>query len=534
MMGLGDAYQDSTDRTLAVMASAPLEPEKPKPKYSAWSAIPRAVAGAFAETAGNLLDTASAYGQVAAAAGGLGPGFDPDVQKNRAKTLEAYDRLKTEGIDWRPEISRPQYEFARDLRPDPLTAGVAENIVFSVTKGLTKAIGAGTVLGPAGGAVAFGASEGMTTAEDLADQGVDQATRTQVGAVTAALNTAGMALPVAGKTIAGTVGLAVTGGPASFIAQQQATRSILEAADYGEIAQQYDPLDPVGLAVSTLLPLGFGAWVMRGSFRGAKAQKPADGTIPARAAESATATPETMPAPTQEQLDAAMVQNLTALHDIEEAGRSTTILAEPPKFIQPIQITAPIFKKSGVIDAQATEAMLPAVQGGFVRLYRAESSSMGFDDVFHSDGLSAHAPGDMQGKFYTTDLSYADYYRSSYGKNATIHYIDVPSEALASREISPGEYVVDVSAIQQTATVKTDDQTQGGHVAALVDRVEAMRQSAPDMPVALREDGTPATIAEELDAIRRQVQEGTDTELGAMDADLLRVAAECALATGTA
>lgn len=318
-MGLLDAYQDSTDTVLNVMAARPLEPEAPKPKHSAWSVLPRAMAAGVQEVAGNVLDTASAFGQVAAASGGLTPGFDPDAKKNRAQTLEAYDKLKTEGINWRSEEGQVYYDFARNLRPDPLTAGAAEQVVFGLGKGLTKAIGAAATLGTAGGAVAFGTSEGMTTAEDLAVQGVDQATRTKAGAVAGVINAAGIALPVAGRTLAETAGLVLVGGPGSFVAQQQLTRSILENANYGEIAKQFDPLDPVGLVVSTLLPAGFAAYAKRGGFAAKPAPK-ADGQtepeIAPQPQEVAPVEPAVAPiAATQDNIDAAMVHNLTAARD---------------------------------------------------------------------------------------------------------------------------------------------------------------------------------------------------------------------------
>ena len=113
------------------------------------------------------------------------------------------------------------------------------------------------------GAVLTGADEGMTVADDLKQQGVDLGTRTAVGAVVGVATGLGVALPVAGKTLAQTAGLVVAGGPVSFMAQQQAVRSILQAQDYSKLAEQYDPLDPVGLAVSTLIPAGFGAWGVR-------------------------------------------------------------------------------------------------------------------------------------------------------------------------------------------------------------------------------------------------------------------------------
>ena len=52
------------------------------------------------------------------------------------------------------------------------------------------------------------------------------------------------------------------------------------------------------------------------------------------------------------------------------------------------------------------------------------------------------------------------------------------------------------------------------------------------MPVGVTEDGTHITAREELEAIRREAAEGTDTTLGADDAPLLQVAAECFLSSG--
>lgn len=306
-MGLGDAFQESTDTALRVMASRPFDLEPPKPKHSAWSVIPRAVAGAFVEVGGNIMDVASAYGQVVAATSANANPLIPESLTDRKERQDLYEKLKTQGINWQPEESRANYRMAQDLRPDPITAGTAENIVFAVTKGLTKAIGAGMITGPVAGAGIFGASEGLQTAEDLAAQGVDLATRTKAGAVSGVMNAAGMALPVAGKTLAGTAALVAVGGPAQFMAQQAATRHILQSADYGRLAQQFDPLDPVGLAVATLLPAGFATWAKLGAKGGTK---PANsGTKPA---ESGTATPE--------QIDAAMVHNLTIARDAHEAA----------------------------------------------------------------------------------------------------------------------------------------------------------------------------------------------------------------------
>lgn len=408
-MGLLDAYQDSTDTALRVMAARPLEPEAPTPKRSAWTTPFRAVAAGAAEVAGNVMDTAGAFGQVSAAAGGLTPGFDPDAAKNRNATVEAFDKLKTDGINWRTDEAQQAYKFGADLRPDPLTAGTAENIVFGLTKGLTKAIGAAATLGPVGGAAAFGVSEGLTTAEDLANQGVDQQTRSKVGAVTGAMSAAGVVLPVAGKTLAQTAGLVLVGGPASFMAQQQATRSILENANYGEIAKQYDPLDPVGLTVATLLPAGFAAYAKRGGFG---------------------------PRATPEAIDAAMVQNLTVARDVHGD-------------VSPEQVKSMI----GADEVPPT-APLPAVK----------------------DSLTTEA-------------------------KAGIPVME------GNQDVTPDAYAA---------------------------RVEALTKDQPDLIARLDEAGQPVKLADELAAIKKQAQEGTDTDFGALDAPLLKTAIECALSLGAA
>lgn len=88
-----------------------------------------------------------------------------------------------------------------------------------------------------------------------------------LGAATAAFNAFSFALPVAGSTWKATAGLSLTGGPVTFMAQQEATRQILDSADYKDLASHYDPFDPVGLTLSTLVPAAFGSLAMRGAAR---------------------------------------------------------------------------------------------------------------------------------------------------------------------------------------------------------------------------------------------------------------------------
>ena len=73
-----------------------------------------------------------------------------------------------------------------------------------------------------------------------------------------------------------------------------------------------------------------------------------------------------------------------------------------------------------------------------------------------------------------------------------------------------------------------------GLVRLVTDRVATVEASTPDLVVRHDENGQPVTVAEEMARVRREAAEGTDAELGALDADLLRVAAERALTRGTA
>ena len=251
----------------------------------------------------------------------------------------------------------------------------------------------------------------MTAAEDLAEHGVDQATRAKVGAVAGVMNAAGVLLPVAGSTLAQTAALVAVGGPASFMAQQLATREILRSANYGAIAEQYDPLDPVGLAVATLIPAGFAAYAKRGGF---SARPAADAAI--------TTTPEA--------IDAAMVQNLTLARDAHQA---------------------------------VTPDQLP----------------------------------DLMGADTAPD--------------------------------TPPATIKDSLTNQPEASTPAADTTPDAYAA----RVEALSNEQPDLIARLDDAGQPVRLADELAAIKKQAQEGTDTDFGALDAPLLQVAAECALAIGT-
>jgi hypothetical protein len=580
-MGLLDAYQESTDTALRVMASQPLEPEPVKPKHSAWSTPFRAVAAGAAEVAGNVVDTAGAFGQVAASVGGVSPGFDPDAGKKQQASQEAMQALQTDGINWRTDEARQAYQFGADLRPDPLTAGTAENLVFGLTKGLTKAIGAAVALGPVAGATAFGASEGMTASEDLAEQGVDQATRMQVGAVTAAMNTAGVLLPVAGQTLKQTIGLVAVGGPGTFIAQQAATREILRNADYGAIAEQYDPLDPVGLTVATLLPAGFAAYAKRGGFRPTIAPR-ADGQP---VAEAAPVTQESSIPATPEAIDAAMVQNLTVARDVhaevqakidyidprlenpevrdwfDRMRTETGWVEEGGKVLRDGEDGAVIGRTKWIPnyewwagrpdslnDADTVKAIDKALRGEKLNakekrmaqyLVDVAQERVRSDDYWPSaDELNVSGLADNDSMQVAMVARASEFDADAVERLAIQHENDDAAFMRGVKELLDGKDQ-DTQAggsgrADQQTEVRAGAAAESQDVDAYRARVEALTKEQPDLIARLDEAGQPVKLSDELEMIRKQAREGTDTEFGADDAPLLKVAAECALAIGTA
>lgn len=266
---LDEAFQQGTEAALADMAARPPAPKKQEPAFSLWGMVrggAKAVPAGAAEGMASGVEVGQAIGERVPESMNNPLGRVPVLNMIMSTMQTGADAVQQKDEVFREsEVGRSLRNVAQDYMPDPVTAHGAEVATAEFMRLATKAVTAGMVAGPVPGAVIAGAEEGFTTADKLAEQGVDLQTRTKVGAVTGAVNAAGFALPVAGKTVGQTVGLALAGGPASFIAQQTATREILQNADYTQLADQYDPFDPVGLTLSTIVPLGFGAMAMRGA-----------------------------------------------------------------------------------------------------------------------------------------------------------------------------------------------------------------------------------------------------------------------------
>lgn len=259
-MSLGSAYEEEAITALAITAATPRG--APPAKFSAWRTLTGVVRGPVEAVAQGLATTAEAIGGFGQVLGAYpeAVGYSPTGQA-RQQADAARQKLLREGVDLNNDVGDSLREAGRSYRPDPVTSHTAEQLVYSFSRGATKVVGGAVLAGPIGVAGA-GLEEGMSAADDLRAQGVGFGARSAAGAVQGA-GLALAALPAAGQTAAATAGLFAVGGPGGFIAQQAATRQILENAGYDQIAAQYDPFDPVGLTVSTLLPAGFAAYGMR-------------------------------------------------------------------------------------------------------------------------------------------------------------------------------------------------------------------------------------------------------------------------------
>lgn len=378
---LGDLYQNDTDAALDNLATLPPERAKPVSKWNGWSAPLRAVAGGVSESAAFVADSVKGYGQTMAATGTASAGgmFSIPSDTEQRETEKQRASIAADGVDTVSNLGRSFRNVELNYRPDPATASTAERLTYDLTRFVTKAVGYTVAGGGAPGAVMLGADEGMKAADDLGQQGVDKTTRTKVGALTGAAAAAGVLLPVAApSSYLATAGLWAAGGPGAFMAQQSATRSILKEANYKDLAEAYDPLDPVGLAVSSLVPAGFAAYAMHNASRASRAQaaiKPVAGdSVPlSPESETQTALPVTGEAQaparaglTPDEVDAVMTHNLTLAQDVREATapREAAAIMRGPQPRDPNQFQTDLAVVEVPLERLQLSADVPQFKGG--------------------------------------------------------------------------------------------------------------------------------------------------------------------------
>jgi hypothetical protein len=274
-----DVYSDSTERAAydALVRTKPAPPPVPTPfSVSGFgkAATVGAVGGGVAQGIGSAADIVGAFGQVLGATDGNAGGmFSMPTPAERTQREQANAKIQTEGVDYSSEGGDLFRQRADQLMPDPATAHASETIVANVGHSVVKAVGHAALFGPAA-PFSFALDEGLTESDRLKHLGVDLESRTKVGAVTGAVAGASLVIPVAAPgALLKTTGLVTVAGPGGFVTQNLANKYILAHAGYDELANQYDPLDPVGLALSTAVPAVFGYAGYRGGKPAAPSSK---------------------------------------------------------------------------------------------------------------------------------------------------------------------------------------------------------------------------------------------------------------------
>lgn len=159
-------------------------------------------------------------------------------------------------------------------RADPRTSTWASNLLHEGARVITKAVGYGAAAGVPGMVVGTSIDEGVTGYAELRDRGVDASTAAKVGAVRGAVTAVSMAIPAAGATKLQTAGLVAASGPGTHIAEQYSARSILQRANYPELAAEHDPWDPAGLLLSLAPGSAVGVAVHMGRARTVRSAEP--------------------------------------------------------------------------------------------------------------------------------------------------------------------------------------------------------------------------------------------------------------------
>lgn len=227
--------------------------EMPEPNFfdgmgDTWKAIPNAV-----------LDTASSaitgLRQIPLENFTTQPEVREWVRRQREEVMPANARRIR-------EIAKHEYEL------DPQTSGTAAQIVYGLGEMIPKAVLYGSVAGPAGGALLFGADVGVNRTQTLLDEGVDEQTAINAGMLTFATNAIGLKLPAAFATGRRLTSAAIGAGAnvGLNVAEVQGVHWILENQNYDELAKNYE-LNFADNAVAAGLGAAFGAAFWRPTTR---------------------------------------------------------------------------------------------------------------------------------------------------------------------------------------------------------------------------------------------------------------------------
>lgn len=494
----------------SVAAAAPgyVKPPKPETPFDAWglvTAIPRGLGEASAQVLGTAADLGNAF-----------------LYMRDTPTKDMTAGVPVEQLS--SALGDALRDRGREFRPDPQTASTAEQVLYGFARGASKVVAGAVAAGPLG-VVAAGAEEAFSQSDDLRRQGVGVDARAKAGGVQGA-GLALAALPLVGQTLKATAALYVAGGPGGFMAQQALTREILRNAGHDQIAAQYDPLDPVGLAVASLIPAGFAAWGVRGQRIAAKAKAAEDfrtGPVPSEVAPVADAVRQ---AYSPDVVDAARVLYSVERSQYADAvGSSVRRVESLPEFLAREKIKA--------------EKLPPEVKGDFLAFIRGAGGidfAQKYDISGERSGVRANPAGIFrEGGRPTDELAMlaeeAGYLRPGQGQDSGL-FVDMVQAAIrGERVLTLQEQMAQAARNEAGASMAArledvetrllllgvDTTPAAGNVAALeayAAKHEAhILASALDEAAAVRGDDSPeyAALQERARGIAQDVQDGGRT-----------------------
>lgn len=466
----------ATDRALQFRIDNPPTPKAPA--VSIWGQAGEMVAAPFKGLGQGAMQSARVANTVA-----------PTVVGNPlAMTSAEQENMLGESGITRRAIDQDLKRGVQSLRPDPVSATVASQFLQEGARVLGKVAAYGIAAGPVGAVVGTGLDEGVTGAQELMDRGVDPATAAKAGAVRGVAIGASVALPVVGQTALRTVGLVAAGGPGLFMAEQALTRDILERANHGAIAQEYDPLDPMGLLLSVAVPGAVGLVVHRARVRRGQTEQQA------RALDDMAQDPE--------MVDAALISHRTQtvsqstlgrLDDPQAAAGHTKALDAA---MQALDEGAPVRIADAVVD--------PAV------------ASRALADL---DTRLNAARAELQVE--TPDLTITPAARLE----PSMEPVTTPTQTAVPANMA--DTIVERVREAVGVLVRGQQRTQAPDPAAVpqrtvapeVQRAQDLADRMPDMPIRMDDDGSaPMRAADVMDQVRRDAQQDSAEARKAFDA----------------
>jgi Transglycosylase SLT domain len=252
-------FQAGTDQVLDDQNKRPIVRQPDAPGFSFTQLVKAPFQGigsagakaiAFgAELTGAFGDVAGSYPEM------FGPVQLTDEQRKQAE--QSRRKLLTQGPSFSNEAGDIFRARSRDIMPDPNTTHASAQMVAGLSEFMSSAVGYTLTTGPLA-PLSLGLDVGLSEADRLKQMGVDEPTRTKAGAVAGTIAGGSIVLPITGATalVRGAKGVAI--GEGTMVGQSVAEKAILQHAGYDKIADTFDPLDPVMLAMG-LVPGAFAA-----------------------------------------------------------------------------------------------------------------------------------------------------------------------------------------------------------------------------------------------------------------------------------